>query len=263
MTLRIESLTFGFWPGKAVLRDMSAELPPGVNVIVGPNGAGKSTLLRLLLGALRPVKGTILHQGRQVHRIKPAERARSIAYVSQRPVVAAAFSVREVVRLGRYAAGGSADTAATERAIARMDLAEQANEPYGVLSAGQQQRVALARAIAQLDRTTSGDSLTDPPRVFLLDEPFSAMDPAHVMHAARVIRELSEEGATIVMVLHDLNLARTIGHRALLLRGNGTLASRGSVEECLSPPLLEEVFGVTFRLIACDDAGVLVPSACR
>lgn len=251
MTLRAEGLRFAFRPGRPVLAGVDVELAGGVvTAIVGPNGAGKSTLLRALGGVLAGGRGSersgrVTLDGRPVETYTATERAARVAYISQRASLAFPFSVRQVVRLGRYAAGaepGAHDRAVRE-ALDRVGLAQRADEAFGTLSVGQQQLATLARALAQLD--TAGAS-GGAGRVLLADEPVSSMDPRHALLALGILREQASRGVAVGVVLHDLSLAARSADRALVLDGGGRVASNGPVGEALTPAVLSAVFRVRF-----------------
>ena len=149
-------LSFGYRPGAAVLRDLHVKLRAGrLTVLLGPNASGKTTLLRLLLGQLTPDAGSVTLHGRPVATITARELARQVSYVPQRSGVSFAFSVREVVAMGRYAFG---DRRYVEEALRHLDLANLATRPVRELSGGQQQRVMLARAWAQSRGAASDES---------------------------------------------------------------------------------------------------------
>jgi iron complex transport system ATP-binding protein len=234
MGLRIDKLSFSY--GRLpVLREVSAEARPGrITALIGPNAAGKSTLLRCAIGSLRPAGGVAMIDGRPAHRLSPRRLAQRVAYVPQRPVVSAAFTVRQVVELGRFAL--PLDPRKVEQAIARMDLHDVAERPYPALSVGQQQRVAMARAVAQL--SADGN--------LLLDEPTAAMDLRHAHQAMRLLRELAAGGATIVAAVHDLTMAAMLADDVWLLV-EGRLAAAGPTGQVMEAALLERVFGVRFR----------------
>lgn len=224
-----------------------------VTAIVGPNGAGKSTLLRLMLGVLRPTAGSVTIDDQPVAALTERARARFIAYIPQRSSVAFAFRVRQVVAMGRYASGGG-EGKAVERALQAVGLADRGDDLIGELSAGQQQRATLARALAQLEAR--------PGAVVLADEPFSAMDPAHAIEGAGILRRLAQGGMSVVMVVHDLNLALRCADRAMVL---GTPAERGSrviadgpVEQALSPEVLSRVFQVRFERAVTSGGAAMV-----
>jgi iron complex transport system ATP-binding protein len=263
MSLRAEGVEFGYVPGRAVLRGVSCALDGGrVTAIVGPNAAGKSTLLRLLLGTLRAWSGRVTLDGRDVPGLPYRERARRIAYIAQRSSVAFAFTVREVVRMGRFAAGTGwrADERAAGAALRRVGLLDRADEPFGVLSAGQQQRAMLARALAQLDTRRPAAA---PGRMLLADEPAAAMDPRHAIETLGLFRELASGGVGVGVVLHDLTLAARFADRAVVLDGSGRVAADGPVGAALDPAVLEGVFGVRFdRLQGSMPSSVaLIPAA--
>ena len=249
MTLRAEDLHFGYRPRAPVVRNVSFGLAQrAVTALVGPNGAGKSTLLRLLLGTLTPQAGRVTLDGRPLAALGHRERAARIGYVPQRASLAFAFTVRQVVRLGLYAAG-RADGGAVDGALRAVDLAPRADEPFGVLSAGQQQRATLARVLAQLHGR--------PSPIILADEPVSAMDPRHALETMTLLRGIAAAGGSVLVVLHDLTLALRWADRALVLDAEGRLVADGPAAESLEPSVLGGVFGVRFDRIG-DRA--LIPS---
>lgn len=208
-----------------------------VVAIVGRNAAGKSTLLRAMGGLLVPAAGEVLLDGSPLARAAPGERARRIAFVAQRPVLAAAFTVRESVALGRFALPAS--PARIERAIAEVGLSDLAGRRYHELSVGQQQRAALARALAQAERDS----------ILLLDEPFAAMDLGEVDRVLSLLGGHADGGGSVVVVLHDLALAAALADRIWLLEC-GRIADEGPVASVLAPERLAERFGVPFLALA-------------
>ncbi|MEX0886988.1 MAG: ABC transporter ATP-binding protein, partial [Phycisphaeraceae bacterium] len=151
--LSLEGVTFGYRRGEPVVCDVTARLAPGrLCCLIGPNAAGKTTLVRLMLGQLGPRAGTIHLDGERVDRMGPRARARRLSYVPQRGSVQFAFTVREVVAMGRYAAGPN--DAAVAAAIEQCDLAGLEQAVFAELSGGQQQLVLIARALAQAGTTT-------------------------------------------------------------------------------------------------------------
>jgi iron complex transport system ATP-binding protein len=227
-------LSFAY--GRAeVLQEVTARAEAGqITALIGPNAAGKSTLLRCVIGSLRPQRGNALIDGRPSDQMSPRALARTAAYVSQRPVVSAAFTVQQVIELGRFVL--DADSAKVSGAIERLDLAGIASRPFTQLSVGQQQRVMLARAIAQLSATGH----------LILDEPVSSMDLHHVHACMGVLRELADGGATVVLAMHDLSLAAALADDVWLLDA-GRMVSQGAVTKVLTTERLNEVFGVEFQ----------------
>ena len=232
--VRVGGLYFAYGK-RRVLSDISVRTTPGrIATVLGPNAAGKSTLLKCIIGALRPKQGDVRINGVPAHRISARKLATHLAYVSQRPMLSAAFQVREVVELGRYALSG--DPEKVDEALELLELTELMEHPFPELSVGQQQRVMLARAIAQLR----------PDGCLVLDEPMSAMDLRHVRQGAAILRKLAAGGASVVVVLHDLGLAATAADDIWLLR-DGRLTAWGNKENVLNLSRLEEVFGVPFQ----------------
>jgi iron complex transport system ATP-binding protein len=216
------------------LRDVTVSARPGrITALIGPNAAGKSTLLRCVIGVVRPTGGSVLIDGRPAHAMRPRELAARVAYVPQRPVLSAPFTVREVVRLGRYALPPS--PARTRQAIDRLEIGDLADRPYPSLSTGQQQRATLARAVAQV--ADDGH--------LVLDEPTSAMDLRHVRRCARVLREAADAGVTVIVAMHDLTLVASIADDAWLLDA-GRLVASGPATEVLAPDRLAAVFATPF-----------------
>lgn len=225
------------------LAELDASLLPGqVTVLIGPNAAGKSTLLRCAAGLLPPVRGEVLLDGRPVHGAASRWLARSLAFVPQRPSLAADFRVREVLALGRYAAADDA-AEAVGRVSEELALGALQERRFRELSAGQQQLVVLGRALVQLQGRG----------YLLLDEPTSAMDLRHVQRVSRVLRKQARAGMAVLVALHDLSTAARMGDTAWLL-DRGRLLAAGPVGQVLQPGRLEPVFGVAMEWVA-DRAG--------
>lgn len=231
--IRLDDLSFAFDAAHGrVLRDVTVTAAAGrVTAVVGPNAAGKTTLLRCAAGFLAPSSGRAEVDGTDAHRMRAVARAKRLAWVPQRPLVAARFTAREVVALGRYRLPRADDR--IDAAIATVDLADVADEPMHVLSAGQQQRVVLARALAQV--ADDGH--------LLLDEPTAAMDLKHAARAFAALQAVAAAGATVLIAIHDLAAAARIADDAWVLRG-GQLVAAGSVDQTLVPTILEPVFEV-------------------
>lgn len=236
MTVAAEGLGHDYGRIEA-LAGIDAQAAPGkITAVIGPNAAGKSTLLRCVIGALRPTRGRVLIDGEPAHRLRTADLARRIAYVPQRSVVAAAFTVRQIVELGRYALPSS--RARIDAALQQLELTAVADRPYPALSVGQQQRATLARAVAQL----AGDGH------LVLDEPTSAMDLRHARLCLKIVRELADGGATVLVAIHDLTTAAAVADECWLL-DRGRLAAAGPAAAVLDVGRLESVFGVGFQRI--------------
>jgi iron complex transport system ATP-binding protein len=222
---------------RTVLHGVSLHAEAGeVLAVLGPNGAGKSTLLRAVAGLL-PAEGRVRLQGRDVGALPARERARLTALVPQRSQLGARMTVRKVVDQGRYAhRGGLAgpskgDARAVTEAMARVGVTPLADRFFTELSYGEQRRVLLARALA-----------TGAP-LLLLDEPTASLDIAHALTLHRTLRGLAAEGRAVVIVLHDLNEARLVSDRALLLADGATVV-QGPTPEVITAEHVAQVYGV-------------------
>lgn len=272
-SLTCHAISFAYPKRPPILREVSASFSAGaVTAIIGPNGVGKSTLLKLLLGFLKPTSGTVTLGGAPLDSIPRGARSARLAYVPQRSTIAFPFSVRAVVGMGRFAASDAGNEIVT-RALRAVELEPRADEPLGTLSVGQQQRATLARALAQLDLSLPPSpglpgEVPEPERAveassrfLLLDEPVSAMDPAHAFHTMDLLRALATQGVGVVIVLHDLSLVARYADSMLALAPSGRVAAAGATRETLTTDLLASLFGVPFRAIG-DGAGapsLLVP----
>lgn len=206
--------------------------------IVGANGCGKSTLLRALAQvAVGPgVAGEVRIDGLAVAR---EHAARVRAFVPQSPDVAADFTAREVVRLGRFARGR--DDAAVDRALAAVGLSARAHRKVDTLSGGERQRVAVARALAQVDGAERP--------VLLLDEPFRGIDPGEVARIVAALGAIATSGA-VILSLHDPGLARVVATRAMIMRA-GRVLFDGPTREVLTAATLTEAY--QHPMVECAD----------
>jgi iron complex transport system ATP-binding protein len=228
--------------GRPVLGPLDLKLASGSFVaIVGPNGSGKTTLLRTLTGAVRPTAGEVLLQGRPLAAYHSLEVARLVGVVPQSFNLDFSFTVAEMVAMGRYPHGPRETRA--ERAAARAGqdsdpvaaalqitgLTDLADRPVTQLSGGERQRAVIAQTLAQ-----------DTPTV-LLDEPLNNLDLNHQLETMQLLRSLHSSGRTVVVVLHDLNMAAQYCDELLLI-DQGRIAARGTPAEVLDPRLILEIF---------------------
>lgn len=239
MRLQIEDVCFCYGSHQ-VLDGVSADLPDGGFVgLIGPNGCGKSTLLRVIARVLRPQRGRVLIDGRDLASFKGRERARAVALVEQQSATRLDLTARQVVELGRIPHRGRWPSRAGEGAEALAHAASFANvehllhRPWHGLSGGERQRVQLARALAQ------------EPEVLLLDEPTNHLDPGHQID---FLQRISNLGITTVAALHDLELALGFCDKVIVLDG-GQLAVRGAPSEVITASLMDELYGVDADVI--------------
>lgn len=224
--------------GRTIVNNVHVQVVPGELVgLVGPNGAGKSTLVRLLAGLQRPTRGSILLQGQPIHRIPRRERSRLIGYVPQDTRIDFPLSVEQVVLLGRHAhrsglvVDSAHDYALAAAALERVGLLHLRDRAVSSLSGGERQLVMLARAICS------------EPKLLLLDEPVSALDLRHQLHALAITRDVIGDCAGGIAVLHDLNLAARFCDRILVMQG-GMVRAEGEPSMVLAPSLLRDAYGV-------------------
>ncbi|PAU63740.1 heme ABC transporter ATP-binding protein [Pseudomonas sp. PIC25] len=236
--LRAENLAVQRGPC-TVLADVHLELRPGeVLGVLGPNGAGKSTLLAALSGELPAAHGRVLLDERPLSAWHGPERARRLAVLPQTSSLGFAFRVEEVVGMGRlpHATGRTRDAEIVGEALAAADAAHLSGRNYLELSGGERQRVHLARVLAQLWPGGEG-------QVLLLDEPTSMLDPLHQHTTLQATRAFAEQGAAVLVILHDLNLAARYCDRLLLLE-RGRPHALGTPDEVLRADPLRAVFGL-------------------
>lgn len=225
-----------------VLRDVNLDFRPGRHYIVaGPNGAGKSTLLDILSNLRVPSAGSVEIMGHSPGSYRPSQLARLLALAPQEYRFNFAFTIREVVSmgrrpyLGRWGILSAEDEAIVDTAIAKVHLEALSSRPITALSGGERRRCIVARALAQ----------TTP--IVLLDEPCSGLDVAQALSVMELGRGLAEEGALVVTVSHDLNLAATFGHEMIFLK-HGRVAASGPVEEVFADGVLSEVYDTDARV---------------
>ncbi len=228
---------------RTVLNGIDFELEEGaMAALLGPNGAGKSTLFRVLTGLLPQRAGVVRLFGRPLESFSAGERAGLVGVVPQEMEIPMPFSVEAFVMMGRTArisrwSGASrADREAVENAMAQTDVMELRGRAITELSGGERQRVVVAMALAQ------------EPRLILLDEATSHLDINHRLDIMRIVERLNrEQGVTVLLTSHDLNLAASFCPRILLM-DHGKLVAQGSPEEVLTETRLKDVYHCDIRV---------------
>jgi iron complex transport system ATP-binding protein len=227
-----------------VVDDLDLALTDGsFTAIVGPNGCGKSTLLRALGRLLRPTSGTVLLDGRAITATPTREVAKVLGLLPQTPLAPEGLTVADLVARGRhphqswFRQWSADDEAAVAEALAWTDLTDLADAPVDSLSGGQRQRAWISMALAQ------GTDL------LLLDEPTTYLDLAHQVDVLELVGRLhAERGRTVVVVLHDLNLAARYAQQLVAMK-DGVLVKAGTPAEVLTEELLAEVFELEARVV--------------
>lgn len=211
--------------------------------IVGANACGKSTLLRVLSRLLTPQQGSVLLEGKAIHQLPTRRLAQQLGFLPQSPIAPEGISVLELVSRGRHPHQGvfkrwsTADEAAVAEALAATHLEALADSAVEELSGGQRQRVWIAMALAQQ---------TD---VLLLDEPTTFLDINHQIEVLDLLTDLNQiRGTTIVMVLHELNLAARYADCLVAMAG-GNVYAAGPPEDVFTEQMVRDVFGLESRVI--------------
>jgi len=239
IALEVHDLTVAY-DRKPVLWDIDMKIPPGKLIgIVGPNGAGKSTLIKAVMGLLPNTSGFIRLFDKPLDEVR-----QDVSYVPQRESVDWEFpaSVRDVVLMGRYGKLGlfkrprKADVHAAMDALRKVGMEAYANRQISQLSGGQQQRVFLARALAQQAE------------LYLMDEPFAGVDAATEKTIITLLREMTAQGKTVIVVHHDLQSVSTYFDWVILL--NMRLIAYGETREVFTQERLEETYGGKLTLLS-------------
>lgn len=221
-----------------ILHDISFSVEKGCLLgLIGPNGSGKSTLLKTIATLLPAASGKVLIDDENHLSYSQKTLAKKMSYVPQETLLAFDFSARDVVAMGRHVYGSvfkgetKKDKERIEWAMKKTKTDPLSHQSVLNLSGGQRQLVMIAKALAQ-----------DTP-IMLLDEPISALDVYYQLHILSLLKELCEQGQTMIVVLHDLNLAARFCHRLLLLN-DGSIREYGTPEEVLTERTLKEVYHV-------------------
>ncbi len=242
-SLQVEAVTLAYGD-RVVVEKLDLAVPPGqITAIVGANACGKSTLLRAMSRLLAPKEGQVLLDGKALHRLPTKEVARTLGLLPQSPIAPEGIVVGDLVARGRHphqrvlARWSAADEAAVVRALELTDTTALADRAVDELSGGQRQRVWIAMALAQE---------TD---VLLLDEPTTFLDVSHQVDVLDLLTDLNRErGTTIVMVLHDLNLAARYADHLVAVRA-GRLHAAGDPGEVLTVEVVRDVFGMDSQVV--------------
>ncbi len=242
-TLEASRLSLGYGD-RRIVTDLSVVVPTGqVSVIIGANGCGKSTVLRGLARLLSPITGTVLLDGRSIASMPSKEVARVMGLLPQAPVAPEGITVADLVSRGRYPHQGwfrrwsHADDQAVGEALRATGTAELADRPIDEMSGGQRQRVWIAMALAQE---------TD---LLLLDEPTTYLDLTHQVEVLDLLTDLNRRrGTTIVIVMHDLNLACRYADHLIAMR-DGQITQQGRPSEVITAETMLEVFGLSASIV--------------
>ncbi|MEU0624690.1 ABC transporter ATP-binding protein [Streptomyces rubiginosohelvolus] len=252
--LAARGVTVGYGD-RTVIDQLDVAIPSGViTTIIGPNGCGKSTLLRTLTRLLKPAGGTVVLDGEDIGTLRTKDVAKKLGLLPQAPVAPEGLTVADLVARGRHPhqswlrQWSSDDADVVRRALAMTGVADLADRTVDSLSGGQRQRVWISMTLAQ------GTDL------LLLDEPTTYLDLAHAIDVLDLVDDLHESGCTVVMVLHDLNLATRYSDNLVVMRGGAVLA-QGHPRDVITAELLHEAFGLRAKVIddPVGDRPLIVP----
>lgn len=243
--IRIQGVSAGYG-GKEVLHQVSADFPKGkVTVLIGPNGCGKSTLLKTMIRLAERTQGEIYVNRKPLEGFSTAALAKQVAYLPQKRR-APEMTVQKMVLHGRFAHLGyprryrQEDLQMAERAICRVGLEEKKTEPVHTLSGGMQQNVYLAMVLAQ-------DT-----EIVLLDEPTTYLDVAYQLRTMKLVREMADNGKTVVMVLHDLSQALRVADEVIVMN-HGEIVCSGTPETIYQKEIVRQVFDVKMERVWMDN----------
>lgn len=236
---------------RLIVEDLNVEIPQGkITALVGANGSGKSTILKTMARIMNPKGGSVLLDGKSIHKQSTREVAKQLAILPQNPTAPEGLTVTELVSYGRFpyqkgfGSMKAEDRKMVEWAIQVTGMSEFHDRPIDQLSGGQRQRAWIAMALAQD---------TD---ILFLDEPTTFLDMAHQLEVLHLLEYLNtSEKRTIVMVVHDLNHAARYAQYMIAIK-KGKAEAVGTPTEVMSPDVLREVFGIEADIVTDPRTGV-------
>jgi iron complex transport system ATP-binding protein len=243
MLLEANNLHFAYTPGDTVLHDVSLKLDTGETLFVlGKNGCGKTTLLSCLSGILSPISGQVIMEGKTLTEFSPSERAQRIALIPQMHTPTFAYTVRQLVMMGRapylswIGSPSRKDEEIVDHSLDQVGLFELRDRPYTEISGGEQQLVLIARGLAQRSS------------ILLMDEPTAHLDLSNQHRVLEIIHQLGQQGLSFIISSHSPNDALTYADNVLLISG-GWVIDYGKPQETLTEPLLSSVYGIQTEVI--------------
>ena len=249
--LKIKDVEFSY-ASVPILKDVCIEMATSEMLgVVGPNGAGKSTLLRCIDRILKPQRGSILLDEREIKEMSRMELAKKMGYIPQSSAQVFPATVFDTVLMGRRPHIGwrssEKDMKKVLETLQLLNIKSFAMRDINELSGGQQQKVFIARA------------LTQEPDVLLLDEPTSNLDIKHQLEVMDIIKNIvREKGIAAIMAIHDLNLASRYADRIIMMN-SGEIFSAGDPVSVLTSENIKHVYGVEVKVNNYDGRPYIVP----
>lgn len=227
-----------------ILKDINLTLSQNkLYSIIGPNGSGKTTLLKLMLGLLKPMCGNVVVKGQNIKALNSLEKSKLISYVPQNTQVEFEFTTEEVVLMGRnpyknmFGRINREDRILCDKSMNLTNIFHLKDRDISTLSGGERQRAIISRALCQN---------TD---IIFLDEPISQLDIHHQVQIMKLLKSLViNEGKTIIVVIHDLNLASSYSDEIILMN-NGEIVKKGKNNEVMKNDMLEKVYPTKFYIM--------------
>ena len=238
---------------KSILEDINIEIKKGMILsILGPNGAGKSSLLNILSGDIESNIGNVFYDNTDIKNISIQERAFIRSVMSQNQPIVFDFSVRDIVEMGWLDKGNIKYSNNINNAIIGVlndcEIAHLEKRKFNTLSGGEQRRVHFARSLIQLWRESGNKDS----RYLMLDEPTSNLDLSHQIKLMNMLKKLANDGAGILLILHDLNLAFNFSDYIAIIK-NGKLFAYDKPLNIINKNILEDVFELTFNVDIIDN----------
>jgi iron complex transport system ATP-binding protein len=251
--VRVEGMSFSY-DSHEVLNDVTLDIEPcKVTCVIGPNGAGKTTLLKVIASILKPTKGTVYLDFKDLRLYNPKEIARVIAYSEPNISKSIPVKVLDLILTARYPFQGNTqffegpnDLRIVDEVCRELNITHLLNKRLDQVSSGELQRVLIATALVKN------------PKVLLLDEPSAFLDIRYRFEVLRYVKEVTTKyGLTTVVALHDLQLASMFCDEVVLM-DRGRIVRYGTVNEVLTSDVIKDVYGVDVEVITLSDNSLVI-----
>lgn len=243
MILEVKDLNFSYKQENTILQNINLKVSKGsIMTILGRNGAGKSTLLNCITGSLKPTKGNILLNGKNLSQLKYEERAKIIGYVPQTHISTYSYTVREFVVMGRasyikiYQKPSKEDYIIVDKILDELNILNLSNKLYTDISGGERQKVTIARVIAQQ------------PDIIILDEPTAYLDYGNQLRLITQVKELAKRGFGIIMTTHMPDHVLLLGGQVGVIDNNGNIHV-GDSERIMTGEILSDLYQSKIEIV--------------